>query len=130
VIDLPLAHDPRDKRRMRAVSESLRMGKTKTWKALTCYRKLRQSGKSTLLEITMETGVTHQIRVHLAAIGHPIVADALYGDDRMNKFDLQRHFLHACRLEFSHPEDGRVVKLETKLPGELMEILRRPKMEL
>lgn len=130
VIDLPLAHDPRDKRRMRAVSESLRMGKTKTWKALTRYRKLRQSGKSTLLEITMETGVTHQIRVHLAAIGHPIVADALYGDDRMNKFDLQRHFLHACRLEFSHPEDGRVVKFETKLPGDLMEILRRLNVEL
>jgi 23S rRNA pseudouridine1911/1915/1917 synthase len=130
MIDLPLAHDPRDKRRMRAVSESLRMGKTKTWRALTRYRKLRQSGKFTLLEITMETGVTHQIRVHLAAIGHPIVADALYGDDRMDKFDLQRHFLHACRLEFSHPEDGRVVRLATKLPGELMEILRRLKVEL
>jgi 23S rRNA pseudouridine1911/1915/1917 synthase len=115
---------------MRAVSESLRIGKTKAWKALTRYRKLRQSGKSTLLEITMETGVTHQIRVHLAAIGHPIVADALYGDDRMNKFDLPRHFLHACRLEFTHPQDGRVVKLETKLPGELMEILRRLKVEL
>jgi 23S rRNA pseudouridine1911/1915/1917 synthase len=130
VIDLPLVHDPRDKRRMSAVSESLRMKKIKTWKALTRYRKLRQSGESTLLEIAMETGVTHQIRVHLAAIGHPIVADALYGDDRMAKFDLQRHFLHACRLEFRHPEDGRVVKLETKLPGDLMEILRRLKVEL
>jgi 23S rRNA pseudouridine1911/1915/1917 synthase len=130
VIDLPLAHDPRDKRRMRAVSKSLRMKKIKTWKALTRYRKVGQSAESTLLEITMETGVTHQIRVHLAAIGHPIVADALYGDDRMAKFDLQRHFLHACRLEFRHPEDGRVVKLETKLPGDLTEILRRLKMEL
>jgi 23S rRNA pseudouridine1911/1915/1917 synthase len=78
----------------------------------------------------METGVTHQIRVHLAAIGHPIVADALYGDDRMDKFDLQRHFLHACRLEFRHPEDGRVVKLGIKLPGDLTEILRRLKIEL
>ena len=129
VIDLPLAHDPRDKRRMRAVPER-RMKKIKTWQALTRYRKLRQSGETTLLEIAMETGVTHQIRVHLAAIGHPIVADALYGDDRMDKFDLQRHFLHACRLEFRHPDDGRVVKLETKLPGELMEILRRLKIEL
>lgn len=130
VIDLPLVHDPRDKRRMSAVSESLRMKKIKTWKALTRYRKLRQCRDSTLLEIAMETGVTHQIRVHLAAIGHPIVADALYGDDRMAKFDLRRHFLHACRLEFRHPEDGRAVKFETKLPGDLMEILRRLKVEL
>jgi 23S rRNA-/tRNA-specific pseudouridylate synthase len=48
----------------------------------------------------------------------------------MAKFDLQRHFLHACRLEFRHPEDGRVVKLGIKLPGDLTEILRRLKIEL
>ena len=100
---------------MRAVTKSLRMKKVKTWTALTRYRKFGQAAESTLLEIKMATGVTHQIRVHLAAIGHPIVADALYGDDRMDKFDLQRHFLHACRLEFRHPEDGRDVKLGSKI---------------
>ncbi len=130
VIDLPLAHDPRDKRRMCVVSESPLMKKIKAWKAATRYRKLGESGGLTLLEIAMATGVTHQIRVHLAAIGHPIVADTLYGDDRMDKFALQRHFLHACRLEFRHPEDGRIIKVETKLPGELMELLRRLKIDL
>lgn len=69
--------------------------------------------------------MTHQIRVHLAAIGHPIVADALYGSDRSDSFGLQRHFLHARRLEFRHPEDGRIVQAEAELPGELVEILRR-----
>ena len=105
VIDLPLAHDPRDKSRMRAVSESLRMKKIKTWNALTRYRKSAQVRELTLLEITMETGVTHQIRVHLAAIGHPIVADALYGEDRIGEIRFAAAFF--TRLPVGVPPPRR-----------------------
>jgi 23S rRNA pseudouridine1911/1915/1917 synthase len=78
-----------------------------------------------LLEIEMETGVTHQIRVHLAAIGHPIVGDLLYGGERRESFGLDRHFLHAHGLEFFHPRDQRVVKTASELPLELKLVVGR-----
>lgn len=127
VIDLPLAHDLRDKRRMRAVSQSPFANRARTWKALTRYRKLGQSAGFSLLEIDMATGVTHQIRVHLAAIGHPIVGDLFYGVAGARDFELRRHFLHACRLELRHPENQRNLTVEAQLPEELQEILRRLK---
>lgn len=71
----------------------------------------------------METGVTHQIRVHLAAIGHPIVGDVLYGTADSESFRLHRHFLHARRLKFSHPDSGAIVNVEAELPGELRAVL-------
>jgi 23S rRNA-/tRNA-specific pseudouridylate synthase len=77
----------------------------------------------------METGVTHQIRVHLAAIGHPIIGDSLYGEPNRNNFGLHRHFLHACSLEFFHPDDGRRVKTEAPLPAELEAVLKRLRAE-
>ena len=125
-IGYPIAHDPHDERRMRVIIDaSRRAKKQKSWTALSCFRRLSVSQELSLLEIDMETGVTHQIRVHLAAIGHPIVGDLLYGPDRTENFGLQRHFLHACRLEFRHPKDRGVVKVETGLPGELQEVLKR-----
>jgi 23S rRNA pseudouridine1911/1915/1917 synthase len=93
--------------------------KIKSWNARTHYRRLAQSGEVTLLEVAMESGVMHQIRVHLAAIDHPIVADALYGKDRSETFGLTRHFLHARGLGFRHPENGRAVKFAAELPKEL-----------
>ena len=75
----------------------------------------------------METGVTHQIRVHLAATGHPIVGDLLYGENDREKLSLERQFLHAYRLEFFHPRDHRVVKMESELPVELKDVLGRLK---
>jgi 23S rRNA pseudouridine1911/1915/1917 synthase len=71
----------------------------------------------------METGVTHQIRVHLAAIGHSIVGDFLYGGEGCESFGLKRHFLHAHGLEFFHPRDHRVVKIDSDLPLELKDVL-------
>jgi 23S rRNA pseudouridine1911/1915/1917 synthase len=73
----------------------------------------------------METGVTHQIRVHLAAIGHPILGDFLYGGAGRESFGLDRHFLHAHGLEFFHPRHQRVVKTESELPLELKVVVRR-----
>jgi 23S rRNA pseudouridine1911/1915/1917 synthase len=122
----PIVHDSRDKRRMRAiVDKSPRSKGQKSWVALTRFRKLGDGDGLSLLEIEMETGVTHQIRVHLAAIGHPIVGDLLYGGEGRESFGLERHFLHAHGLEFFHPRDRRVIKTESELPLELKAVTGR-----
>jgi 23S rRNA pseudouridine955/2504/2580 synthase len=76
-----------------------------------------------LLEVTIKTGRTHQIRVHLAAQGHPIAGDDKYGDFDLNKVlhrqGLRRMFLHAWRLQFTHPASGERVELQAELPPEL-----------
>jgi 23S rRNA pseudouridine1911/1915/1917 synthase len=125
VIDLPLAHDTRDRRRMRVIGADLKVKRQRVWPALTRYRKLGAAGGLSLLEIQMATGVTHQIRVHLAALGHVIVGDRLYGAQHEAAFGLQRHFLHAKGLEFTHPSDDRALKLDAELAPELGEVLRR-----
>ncbi|SFD35618.1 23S rRNA pseudouridine955/2504/2580 synthase [Paracidovorax konjaci] len=77
----------------------------------------------TLLEVTIKTGRTHQIRVHLASQGHPIVGDDKYGDfdlnRRVQKHALRRMFLHAWRLQFNHPASGERIELHAELPPEL-----------
>ena len=129
VIDYPLAHDSRDPRRMRALmAPNTRRKAVRRWPALTRFRKLCRRRGLSLLEVEMESGVTHQIRVHLAAVGHPIVADALYGAPGAETFGLDRHFLHARSLQFRHPETDRVIKVEAELPAQLKEVLKRLKM--
>jgi 23S rRNA pseudouridine1911/1915/1917 synthase len=123
-ISYTLEHDPHDRRRMRAVVESVEhTAKRKQWRAVTRFRKLGQGRGLSLLDVEMETGVTHQIRVHLAAIGHPIVGDKLYGAANSEIFGLHRHFLHAHGLKFCHPQSGVIVNVEADLPGELQEVL-------
>jgi len=80
--------------------------------------------------VTLETGRTHQIRRHLAAIGHPVAGDRKYGDFAFNReararWGLKRLFLHAERLEVPHPETGARVRLEAPLPPELVDVLGR-----
>jgi 23S rRNA pseudouridine1911/1915/1917 synthase len=99
-------------------------------------------GKFTLLEVKIDTGRTHQIRVHAAAMGHPVVGDTTYGApkeirDRANaprshkegqtggSMSLQRNFLHAAELEFKHPRTKQTVALKSELPGELKDFLRK-----
>jgi 23S rRNA pseudouridine955/2504/2580 synthase len=76
-----------------------------------------------LLEVTIKTGRTHQIRVHLASAGHPIVGDDKYGDFELNRqlarLGFKRMFLHAWRLKFTHPVSGQALELQTELPEEL-----------
>ena len=83
-----------------------------------------------LLEVTIKTGRTHQIRVHLASQGHPIVGDDKYGDfdlnKRLQKLSLKRMFLHAWRLQFNHPASGERVALNAELPAELAAFLPGP----
>jgi 23S rRNA pseudouridine1911/1915/1917 synthase len=88
-------------------------------------------GRFTLLDVKIETGRTHQIRVHLASAGHPVVGDTLYGAAREVKapgrdpLALARNFLHSAALEFSHPRSGTILKLSAPLPAELERFLAR-----
>jgi 23S rRNA pseudouridine1911/1915/1917 synthase len=129
-IEFPIAHDSRDRRRMRALKNSDRRREpVRRWQALTQFKRICQRGGLSLVEVEMATGVTHQIRVHLAAMGHPIVGDVLYGQVGSVTFGLHRHFLHARALEFRHPKDGGRIKVEADLPKELQQVLTHLKMK-
>jgi len=124
-IDQPLARDRSNRTRMAVV----RGGRN----ALTFYRVRRSFDRFTLLDVELKTGRTHQIRVHLAWIKHPVVGDDTYGGGRDNTIqdprlraqvrNLNRHFLHAEKLAFSHPKTKELVKFETPLPTVLSTLL-------
>jgi 23S rRNA pseudouridine955/2504/2580 synthase len=88
---------------------------------------IREGAEASLLEVTIKTGRTHQIRVHLASQGHPIAGDDKYGDFELNKAlarqGLRRMFLHAWRLQFSHPATGERIELCAPLPPELQSFM-------
>ncbi len=86
--------------------------------AVTHLRRLEELGRFSLLEARLETGRTHQIRVHLESVGHPVVGDRVYGR-RPESLGLERQFLHAARLAFPHPETGEPVEVESPLPHDL-----------
>jgi 23S rRNA pseudouridine955/2504/2580 synthase len=87
--------------------------------ALTRAERIKASKELSLLEVELLTGRTHQIRVHLAHAGHPIIGDDKYGDFALNRKHRQRLMLHAGRLAFRHPVSGERVKLEAPLPDEM-----------
>ena len=98
--------------------------------AVTHWRKLEGGAEATLLELTIETGRTHQIRRHLEAIGHPIVGDGKYGDFPFNRlaqkqWGLRRMFLHSTRLELAHPITRKRLVFVSPLPDELLQALKR-----
>ena len=90
-------------------------------------RPLQGLGAMSLLEVTIKTGRTHQIRVHLASSGHPIAGDDKYGDFELNKrlykYGFKRMFLHAWRLQFTHPATGQRTELQAALPPELADFV-------
>ncbi len=100
--------------------------------AVTHYRVRAEGERETLLDVDLDTGRTHQIRVHLAHIGHPVVGDRTYGGpaERAASLGLTRPFLHAIRLAFPHPDDGREVAVEDPLPAELTRVLTAAGVEL
>jgi len=114
VIDAPIGRDPNARKRM-AVVESGREARTR-------YRVLKYFKGYTLLEVTLETGRTHQIRVHLSATGFPVVGDAVYGKVS-NVVD--RQFVHASRLGFNLPSNGKWVEFTAPLPKDLEEAVER-----
>ncbi len=114
-IEKPIARDPQRRIRMTARLERGRA-------AWTEYRVLRRFERFTFLEVRIGTGRTHQIRVHLSSIGHPVVGDRLYGAPASVEGmpPLQRFFLHAHRVGFRHPFSGAPVEIESPLPEELV----------
>jgi len=124
-IELALAHDPGDRRRMVAVRQTERSTDRRVWRAITHYRVVARARGMSLLELDMETGVTHQIRVHLSTNSYPIVGDMLYGAEYRETFGLARHFLHASSLTLRHPVTGKLLNIEAELAGELREVLQR-----
>jgi 23S rRNA pseudouridine1911/1915/1917 synthase len=116
-IALPLLHDPRDPRKMQAASDAQYAEEHGARAALTRFLPVERKGGFTLLQVEIPTGVMHQIRAHLAFIGHPLAGDALYGGPQLR--GLSRHFLHASRLAFAHP-DGSRARHESPLPPDLL----------
>jgi 23S rRNA pseudouridine1911/1915/1917 synthase len=114
----PLTHDPHNRRKMRACSESTPHARA----AVTTYRPLERFGHRTLLAVEIPTGVMHQIRVHLASIGHPIIGDGLYGKPPPAA-PPPRHLLHAQRVAFTHPETGQRTAITSPLPPDFAAVL-------
>ncbi|MFC1952093.1 RluA family pseudouridine synthase [Chloroflexota bacterium] len=113
IIEAPLGRDPANRKRMAVVVE----GKA----ARTRYHVIKYIGSYALLEVRTETGRTHQIRVHLAAIGYPVVGDATYG---VESDYISRQFLHACHLGFHLPSTGEYVEFTSELPSDLEQALK------
>lgn len=112
-IEAPIGRDPRDRKKM-AVTEK---GKP----AVTAFRVLERFSGYTLVECQLETGRTHQIRVHMKFIGHPVAADPQYGPKRT--LDLSGQALHAHTLGFVHPRTGEYVEFTASPPADFMEVL-------
>ena len=114
-IDAPIGRHVRDRKRM---SLHTTAGK----RAVTHFRVLGRVPGFTLVRVRLETGRTHQIRVHFAALGFPVAGDVQYGG-RERPEGLDRQFLHAAQLAFPHPEDGRQISFERPLPSDLQAFL-------
>ena len=114
-IEAPIGRDRHEPTRMSLDTDSPR-------DAVTHFEVEELLGDHALLDVRLETGRTHQIRVHLAAIGLPVVGDPVYG---VRDPELQRQFLHAWRLAFPHPVTGQQVEVESPLPGDLQTALAR-----
>lgn len=116
-IEAPIGRHPTERKKM-AVNE--RNGKA----AVTHYRVLKRYEKHTYMEFELETGRTHQIRVHMASIGHPLLGDALYGNGKV-RFSLQGQTLHAMTIGFIHPTSGQYLEFEAPLPAYFQELLTK-----
>lgn len=116
-VDAPIGRDPHRPRRRALIPTGRR--------AVTHYRMVRQWAAAgvALLEVTLETGRTHQIRVHLAGIGHPVLGDRLYGG--RDPITVPRLFLHAATLRFRHPASGEEMVVSSPLPSDLAAVLDR-----
>jgi 23S rRNA pseudouridine1911/1915/1917 synthase len=115
-IDMPIARDPAHRKRM-AVVEGGR-------DAVTDYAVLWSRGGYSLVRCELHTGRTHQIRVHMRAIGCPLVGDTIYAPSKASPFSSSRVFLHAWKLSFRHPRDGRQLDFRSPLPYDLTAFLR------
>lgn len=114
LIDKPLGRNPKDRIKMAVVQE----GKN----AITHYEVLKRFKKNTLVKCILETGRTHQIRVHMSYIGHPLVGDPMYGFKKQ-RFKLKGQMLHAKKLGFIHPTTQEYIEFQSDLPKYYKEVL-------
>ena len=115
-IDAPLGRDPKNRLRMAIVKDGRR--------AVTHYRVQKLYKDTTLVRVRLETGRTHQIRVHLASIHHPVAADLVYGFKKQ-KVRHDGQMLHARLLGFKHPKDDQYMEFSTPVPPEFLEVLKK-----
>ena len=119
-INMPIARSTKDRTKM-AVN---RNGK----EAITHFKVLERFSDCTLLEVNIETGRTHQIRVHMAEIGRPLIGDIVYSNGK-NRFNVQGQMLHSYKLEFKHPSTGKTMSLTAPLPEYFENVLQELKKE-
>ena len=114
-IDAPIGRASRQRHRMAVSGAASRQARTH-------FEVLELLSAESYLEARLETGRTHQIRAHFAAIGHPLAGDTTYGGER--KYGLERQFLHAHRLAFAHPQSGEQLSFTSELPADLAAALQ------
>lgn len=115
-VDAPIGRHPIDRKRMAVVKNGRN--------AITHWRVLERFGQFTLIEVSLETGRTHQIRVHMSYIKHPVAGDVVYGPSKP-KLKLDGQALHAYRLEFLHPRTGQALTFTAPAPEDFIDALRR-----
>ena len=122
-VDAPLARSPQNRKKVAVVAGGKR--------AVTHYRTLERLAEAALVECRLETGRTHQVRVHLASLGHPLVGDPVYGRTKaahralLDQLGFRRQALHATLLGFSHPLTGVNLAFESPLPRDMQELFSR-----
>lgn len=114
-INMPIARSKKDRKKM-AIDKD---GK----EAITHFKVIKRYDKYTLLEIKIDTGRTHQIRVHMSEIGHPVIGDEVYSNGK-NEFNVKGQMLHAKSLEFNHPTTGKKMYLEADLPEYFKKVIQ------
>ena len=122
-VDAPLARSAADRKKIAIVKD----GRGK--RAVTHWKRVRQLRDAALVECRLETGRTHQVRVHMAALGHPLIGDPVYGragrgrQDLLQQLGFRRQALHAAELGFTHPVTGKRLRFESALPVDIQELL-------
>ncbi len=122
-IDAPLARSPHDRKKIAIVNGGKR--------AVTYYRTIRPLRGAALIECQLETGRTHQVRVHMTSVGHPLLGDPVYGrtkqahGDVLKTLGFRRQALHAARLGFTHPVTGNLVVLDSEMSVDMQELFSR-----
>ena len=125
-VDTDIAHHPKNPRKMVALTSEDTSFRSRRRNAKTMYKPIEQFGDYTLVEVKTLTGRMHQVRVHLASIGHPLVGDVLYQSDReknRDKLGLTRHFLHAVSIEFQDPWTEQDRHFRSELSSDLEYVL-------
>lgn len=121
-IDAPIGRDPKNRLRQAVTQQNSK-------RAVTHYKVLERMGRFTLIEARLETGRTHQIRVHMAYIKHPLLGDFVYGPSK-NQYGVQGQMLHARVLGFIHPSTGEYMEFEVEPPAEFKQVLEKMRKKL